>query len=139
MELGATLCAPGGSGMDARDPLAPYYRSVQIGRDAYRAHRAGALLPLLDSYAAFEDPAALPYGEPVSREGWLEAQLPTAADLPPLTLLGKFDRLDALPGGAGLVVVDYKTGKAPYGQWSEKDRFQLRCGPVVTASSQWEA
>ena len=55
MELGATLCAPGGSGMDARDPLAPYYRSVQIGRDAYRAHRAGALLPLLDSYASPAD------------------------------------------------------------------------------------
>lgn len=90
-------------------------------------------LALLDSYAAFEDPAALPYGEPVSREGWLEAQLPTAADLPPLTLLGKFDRLDALPGGAGLVVVDYKTGKAPYGQWSEKDRFQLRCYALMLA------
>ena len=45
MELGATLCAPGGSGTDARDPLAPYYRTVQLGRDAHRAHRAGALLP----------------------------------------------------------------------------------------------
>ena len=95
-------------------------------------------LALLDSYAAFEDPAALPCGEPVSREGWLEAQLPTAADLPPLTLLGKFDRLDALPRGAGLTVVDYKTGKAPYGEWGEKDRFQLRCGWGVSVDSRWE-
>ena len=82
--------------------------------------------------------AALPCGEPVSREGWLEAQLPTAADLPPLTLLGKFDRLDALPGGAGLAVIDYKTGKAPYGEWGEKDRFQLRCGWGVSVDSRWE-
>ncbi len=52
MECGATLCAPGGSGTDARDPLRPFYRSTQIGRDAHRAHRAGELEGLLDAAAA---------------------------------------------------------------------------------------
>lgn len=36
MELGATYCAPNGSGIDARDPLRDYYRSTQLGR-AYLA------------------------------------------------------------------------------------------------------
>ena len=48
MELGATLCAPGGSGVDGRDPLAPFYASAAIGRDAHRAHRRGELGALLD-------------------------------------------------------------------------------------------
>jgi len=52
MECGATLCAPGGSGTDARDPLRPFYRSTQIGRDAHRAHKAGELEDLLDAAAA---------------------------------------------------------------------------------------
>ena len=41
MELGATLCAPGGSGVDVRDPLRDMYLSVEIGRDAYRAQTQG--------------------------------------------------------------------------------------------------
>ena len=49
MELGATLCAPSGSGIDASDPLAPYYRSTQIGRDAFQAHKAGELTRMLDA------------------------------------------------------------------------------------------
>ena len=47
MELGATLCAPDGSGVDARDPLEPHYTSTQIGRDAFRAHKDGVLSQLL--------------------------------------------------------------------------------------------
>ena len=43
MELGATLCAPGGSGTDVRDPLRGLYRSTAIGRDVFAARRAGEL------------------------------------------------------------------------------------------------
>ena len=32
MELGATYCAPAGSGIDERDPLKDYYLSTQLGR-----------------------------------------------------------------------------------------------------------
>ena len=32
MELGATYCAPSGSGIDDRDPLTKYYLSTQLGR-----------------------------------------------------------------------------------------------------------
>jgi len=32
MELGATYCAPAGSGVDDRDPLRDYYLSTQLGR-----------------------------------------------------------------------------------------------------------
>ena len=33
MELGATYCAPNGSGIDDRDPLKEFYRSTRIGRE----------------------------------------------------------------------------------------------------------
>lgn len=33
MELGATYCAPNGSGIDERDPLKEFYRSTRIGRE----------------------------------------------------------------------------------------------------------
>ena len=33
MELGATYCAPNGSGIDDRDPLREFYRSTRIGRE----------------------------------------------------------------------------------------------------------
>ena len=33
MELGATYCAPNGSGIDERDPLMTFYRSTRIGRE----------------------------------------------------------------------------------------------------------
>ena len=33
MELGATYCAPSGSGIDERDPLRTFYRSTRIGRE----------------------------------------------------------------------------------------------------------
>ena len=52
MELGATHCAPSGTGIDEEDPLAALYRSTAIGRDAYRAHKAGELTPMLDAAAA---------------------------------------------------------------------------------------
>ena len=35
MELGATYCAPSGTGVDPRDPLREHYRSTQLGRAYY--------------------------------------------------------------------------------------------------------
>eukprot|EP00900_Chrysochromulina_parva_P018947 jgi/Chrpa1/27053/Chrysochromulina_OHIO_Genome00024644-RA len=52
MELGATLCAPGGSGVDPRDPLRAYYASTAIGRDVYAALMAGELAGLLEPTTA---------------------------------------------------------------------------------------
>ena len=48
MEVGATYCAPAGSGVDAADPLAPFYRSTKLGREAFAAHQSGDLEALLD-------------------------------------------------------------------------------------------
>jgi len=47
MELGATLCAPDGSGCDERDPLRALYKSTAVARDALAAQRAGDLDALL--------------------------------------------------------------------------------------------
>lgn len=72
MECGATLCAPGGSGTDARDPLRPFYRSTQIGRDAHRAHRAGELEGLLDAAAAAAADGLGVFSSPVCKQGATE-------------------------------------------------------------------
>ncbi|EEC45437.1 predicted protein [Phaeodactylum tricornutum CCAP 1055/1] len=37
MELGATYCAPGGTGLDENDPLKDFYFSTRIGREVLRA------------------------------------------------------------------------------------------------------
>lgn len=43
MELGATYCAPNGSGIDERDPLKEFYRSTRIGKEAAnRLHGAAS-------------------------------------------------------------------------------------------------
>ena len=69
-------------------------------------------LHLLDNYLLEEDPAALPSGEPLVTEAWLSAELaPASSDVPALKVVGKVDRLVRVDGG--LVIVDYKTGKAP--------------------------
>ena len=77
MELGATLCAPGGSGVDPRDPLRAYYASTAIGRDVYAALTAGELARLLEpTTAPNETPATAPvtaahglFACPVCRHG----------------------------------------------------------------------
>ena len=77
MELGATLCAPGGTGVDARDPLAPLYASTAVGREAYAAHCSGDLDALLAKYP----PAA--HSCPVCRHGaeeWLHGLATTLAE-----------------------------------------------------------
>lgn len=47
MELGATYCAPDGTGRDSRDPLRGMYLSTAIGADAARAQAARRLAPML--------------------------------------------------------------------------------------------
>jgi A/G-specific adenine glycosylase len=42
MELGATYCAPSGTGVDPKDPLRPFYWSTQLGK-AYAVSRADNL------------------------------------------------------------------------------------------------
>eukprot|EP00966_Prymnesium_polylepis_P278267 6429292-Prymnesium_polylepis.1 len=86
MELGATLCAPDGTGIDARDPLAPFYKSTAIGRDALAAHRAGELRGILDAAhdGACKCPAcgagALAFLGEVERLACAAANGPAAAD-----------------------------------------------------------
>lgn len=110
-------------------------------------------LALLDNWLAAEDPAALPLGEPLAHEAWLSATLdterhaPGSQRLPPLAMVGKVDRLDCSSAAAGdgdqggLVIVDYKTGRAPALKYSaltnwrirRKNFFQLRCYALLLA------
>jgi A/G-specific adenine glycosylase len=41
MELGATYCAPSGTGMDERDPLLNYYMSTKLGREYAMEFQSG--------------------------------------------------------------------------------------------------
>ena len=66
---------------------------------------------LLRNYVAFEDPADADLdARVVANEEWLEGEVAVEGGLPPLVVVGKLDRLDALDGG--LRVVDYKTGRS---------------------------
>ncbi len=78
--------------------------------------------PLLARYFAMEDPTAL---EPAHRELHVEYQLPDG----PL-LRGFVDRVDIAPG-AGVRIVDYKTGRAPSPAYEQKAMFQLRFYALV--------
>jgi len=102
-----------------------------------------------------EDPTAF---EPLNTEGWLSARLEGKGGGGAVTLVGKVDRLDRLDtrlGSAshvasltaaakpsdGLVIVDYKTGKAPHLKYSpamndkikKANFFQLRCYALLLA------
>jgi len=46
MELGATYCAPNGSGVDERDPLRDFYRSTRIGREVAVRWQDGSSLDM---------------------------------------------------------------------------------------------
>ena len=46
MELGATYCAPSGTGIDPRDPLKDYYLSTKLGNAYYSMRRQGKTLPM---------------------------------------------------------------------------------------------
>lgn len=77
---------------------------------------------LLDAYFRMEDPRQL---EPTRRESPVEFQV--ADDL---VLRGLVDRIDTDSQG-GLVLVDYKTGKAPSPQYESKAMFQMRFYALV--------
>jgi len=67
MELGATYCAPDGTGRDPRDPLRGIYRSTAIGSDAMRAHASERLAPMLAAARSAADCGA--FGCEVCGEG----------------------------------------------------------------------
>jgi len=46
MELGATYCAPSGTGVEEGDPLVEYYWSTRLGREVAEAHKANNLIRL---------------------------------------------------------------------------------------------
>ncbi len=80
----------------------PDYRSLDLAADAAEAFRSDASA-LVANYFTLEDPDEV---HPVGVELTLEARLGG------VRLRGILDRLDRTPGG-DLVVVDYKTGRAP--------------------------
>lgn len=80
----------------------PDYRSLDLGPDEADEFRADAEL-LVANYFRLEDPDEI---APVGVELTLEAHVGGTR------LRGILDRLDRMPDGA-LVVVDYKTGRAP--------------------------
>lgn len=75
---------------------------------------------------------AIRWIEEKERENQSEGRFPAAAELrgemllEGVTLHGKADRIDRLPGG-GLAIVDYKTGKAP-SQTAVMEGFALQLG-----------
>lgn len=48
MELGATYCAPHGTGTDPKDPLKDYYMSTKLGRATLAAHEADIVREITD-------------------------------------------------------------------------------------------
>ena len=78
--------------------------------------------PLLRTYFAMEDPRRL---EPAHRELHVECELPDGP-----VLRGFVDRVDIAPG-AGVRIVDYKTGRAPGPGFEQKAMFQLRFYALV--------
>lgn len=78
--------------------------------------------PLLRRYFSMEDPRRL---QPAFRELFVEHQLPEG----PL-LRGIVDRVD-IAAGAGVRIVDYKTGRAPGPRFEQKAMFQLRFYALV--------
>ncbi len=65
---------------------------------------------LIDKYFAMEDPTTI---REIGLELWMEAEVGA------LTLRGIIDRLE-LDDDGELVVTDYKTGRAPSGNWEQK-------------------
>jgi putative RecB family exonuclease len=78
--------------------------------------------PLLATYFAMEDPSRL---EPAHRELHVECALPDGP-----VLRGFVDRVD-IAAGAGVRIVDYKSGRAPGPRYEQKAMFQLRFYALV--------
>ncbi len=78
--------------------------------DALLESMTGEVELIIDSYFAMEDPTK------VTVEG---IERPVRVTIDGAPLYGILDRLDRDPDGS-LVIVDYKTGRAPRGQWAER-------------------
>lgn len=92
----------------------------------------------IDTYFAMGDPSRV---DIVATELRVTTTMTVADDLPPVTLVGIVDRLDALPDrvGGGLRVVDYKTGMAPDPRFRESVSRQLRLYvAALTAEGVWD-
>ena len=74
-------------------------------------------MSLLSNYFSIEDPASL---EPIDRE------LDMLEDLDGITIRGILDRMDRDPEDGRLVIVDYKTGKAPPERYALPAFFALK-------------
>jgi putative RecB family exonuclease len=73
--------------------------------------------PILETYFSMEDPNRL---EPHARELAMNVELNDG-----FSIRGFVDRVDRTPGG-DIRIVDYKSGKAPAPQYSDKALFQMR-------------
>ena len=114
----------------AQSLVADAWQSLLASDEAYRdligpdelADWHGQAEALLDSYFKMENPSRV---EPERREFPVEFQI--ADDL---VLRGLVDRIDRDDEGR-LVIVDYKTGKAPSPQYEAKAMFQMRFYALV--------
>ncbi len=95
----------------ARDEFATLPELVDLGLDGEQAALLdGECRDLVERYLTMEDPTAV-------RSIGLELRL--SADVGSLALRGVIDRLDLRDDGE-LIVVDYKTGRAPSVNWEQK-------------------
>ena len=86
-------------------------------------------LELLRSYYELEDPRTVTTPNPLVKEMWVQARLPTLSDSEDeeefIELKGKIDRIDVLPNNPSsddrlqLQIIDYKTGKKPNFKYSK--------------------
>ena len=81
-------------------------------------------LQILRSYYELEDPRTITPPNPLVREMWVHAQIPTDVDDENIELKGKIDRIDILPSNSPservqLQIIDYKTGKKPWFKYSK--------------------
>jgi putative RecB family exonuclease len=87
----------------------PDYVGLQLDETAAAAFD-GDCHAMIDKYFAMEDPTRV---REIGLELWMEAEVG------PLTLRGIIDRLE-LDADGGLVVTDYKTGRAPSANFEQK-------------------
>ncbi|MDB4430547.1 PD-(D/E)XK nuclease family protein, partial [bacterium] len=86
-------------------------------------------LDLLRSYYELEDPRKVTTPNPLVKEMWVQARLPTLSSEEEeeefIELKGKIDRIDVLPNNPSsddrlqLQIIDYKTGKKPNFKYSK--------------------